>query len=48
MANLNNIGTTVYGRAALLRRHLADQQVSPTQLIFLLTLIETAVICFFG
>jgi len=34
MANQNNIGASV-GRAALLRRRLADQQVSLTGLVFL-------------
>jgi hypothetical protein len=42
MANQNNISAG-YGRAALLRRLLADQQVSPTGLAFVPMLIETAI-----
>jgi hypothetical protein len=37
MADQNN-----WSRAALQRRHLADQQVSPTELEFAPMLIETA------
>jgi len=43
MANQNNIGASV-GRAALLRRRLADQQVSPTGLVYVSMLIETAIV----
>jgi hypothetical protein len=40
------INTTLmhwHGKAALPRRHLADRQVSPTELAFVPMLIETAI-----
>jgi hypothetical protein len=42
MVDQNNIGAW-RGRAALLRRRLADQQVSPAKSVFVFMLIETAI-----